>query len=77
MSAFVQGYVAEDGSVEVEHFHGIPWHDAPVPSRFHRCRVQTRGYIHYFTPVQRCACGAIRMDNHRRWLDRNSRRKGE
>jgi hypothetical protein len=75
MSAqFVQGYVSEDRSVEMEHRDGLSWWEAPVPRRLHRCKPQTRGYLNWFTFVERCACGAIRMDGSH-WMDRNSTRK--
>lgn len=57
-----------------EHVDGIPWHDAPVPPRLHRCKPQTKGWVNFFTQVDRCACGAIRMDGGR-WMERNARRK--
>lgn len=72
---YVLTYRSEDGSVEVRNLDGVSWYEAPLPSRWHRCRAQTKGLTNYFTQVQRCACGAIRMDSYRRWLDRNSRRK--
>lgn len=62
----------------IEHKDGIPWHEAPIPRRLHRCAVQTQGWIG-FTMVQRCACGATMMrrfeGDHARWIDRNQRRR--
>lgn len=63
---------------EVEHKHrdGTPWYDAPIPPRWHKCRVQTTGWVG-FTCVLRCACGAIseyRGHDHYVWDERNSRR---
>lgn len=58
---------------EIFHLDDLPWSQAPLPRRLHRCRVQTRGWDH-FRLIERCACGAIRLDG-RGWLDRNSRRK--
>jgi len=59
----------------MEHRNGIAWWDAPVPPRFHRCSVQTEGWIG-LSQVWRCACGSVRNPGiSRRWLDRNSRRK--
>jgi len=60
-----------------EHRDGVWWYDAPIPPRFHRCWVQTEGWIG-FSQVWRCACGAIRNPGiSRRWMERNSRRKGQ
>jgi len=60
----------------IEHLAGVPWFEAPIPRKRHRCRAQTRGLIG-FEMVHRCACGAIQ--NHSRfpgsWLERNSSRK--
>lgn len=52
------------------HRDQVPWHEAPLPRRWHRCTSWTRG-----VGIARCACGAIRMGGH--WLERNSRRKGQ
>lgn len=61
---------------DIQHLDGIPWHDAPVPSRWHRCQPQTMGYLNYFTLIERCACGALRRDrDHLGWTDKNSRSK--
>jgi hypothetical protein len=54
------------------HVDGVPWYEAPLPRRFHRCRPQTSGRAGHFDFVDRCACGAIRW-NARYWLERNSR----
>jgi hypothetical protein len=66
-----------NSSVEIRHHNDIPWYDAPIPRRWHKCKPQTWGWIE-FTYVERCACGAINMptiaDPHPYWLDRNSRR---
>jgi hypothetical protein len=53
---------------------GVWWYEAPKPRRFHRCRVQTFGYLRSGATVERCACGGIRMDSLGPWIDRNSRR---
>lgn len=55
--------------------NGIPWYDTPIPSRLHRCTAQTKALINYFTRVERCACGAVRIAPFHGWLDRNDRRK--
>jgi len=59
----------------IEHLNGIPWFEAPIPRRLHHCRIQTRGWINYLAKIERCACGAIRMNNDKGWSDKNSRRK--
>lgn len=71
---FVLGSESDDGKTEVWDRGGVAWHNAPIPSRWHRCRVQTYGYLNWFELYERCACGAIRMDG-RFWLSRNERRK--
>ena len=62
------------GNLEVEHVDGIPWHEAPVPRRFHFCKPQTTGWIDFFARVDRCACGAYRKDMSM-WISKNERRK--
>lgn len=57
---------------ELHHLDGVPWFEAPIPRRLHRCRVQTDGWVGLHQ-VQRCACGAIRAG--RRWRERNSRQR--
>lgn len=56
------------------HVGGVCWYEARLPMRWHRCRVQTSGWIG-FMRVVRCACGAISL-NGGRWRERNSRRRG-
>ena len=79
MSAFAalrEGYRAKDGSLEMTHPGGAPWWEAPVPFRFHRCTVQTEAWVDYVNLVERCACGAIRLDGKRgRWMQRNTRKR--
>lgn len=55
------------------HTNGIPWHEAPLPRRFHRCWIQTYGMVGGII-VSRCPCGAISYDLYD-WMERNSRRK--
>lgn len=51
----------------------IPWHDAPKPWRWHRCKPWTTGrFWPSMQVVERCACGAIRLD-YMLWTERNSR----
>lgn len=58
------------------HRDGIAWEDAPTPRRFHFCTPQTVAFL--ADPrerVERCACGAIRLDGDGPWLEKNSRRR--
>lgn len=59
-------------SLEIEHKDNIPFWQAPVPRRWHKCSAQTRGWSG-LNFVERCACGAIRFEGC--WIERNSRRK--
>jgi hypothetical protein len=59
---------------DVRHQQGIEWFDAPIPRRWHRCRTWSRGVVNGRL-VERCACGAIRLDGYGGWMDRNDRRK--
>lgn len=61
---------------DIEHRDGLPWFEAPLPPRIHRCSTQTSGWVGLHLVV-RCACGAIRRDSDRWWSDRNSRRRDE
>ena len=68
------GYIVtyDSGMLDyIESRNGVAWADAPKPKRRHTCWDQTRGLMHA-SPVARCACGAIRLDNGR-WRERNSR----
>lgn len=63
----------------IEHFDGIPWYDAPIPRRWHRCKPQSRtcfdaGWAGR-DAIERCACGAIRYQRGV-WIRRNDRRRG-
>lgn len=73
---FVLTSGTEGGSTEIWDRGGVSWHKAPLPRRWHRCRVQTRGWFNEFDLVERCACGAIRLDGGS-WLERNQRRRSE
>lgn len=59
---------------DTKHRDGVAWDDAPAPSVFHRCHVQTEGWIG-FSQIQRCACGAMRTNRSVRpvWHDKNQR----
>lgn len=52
---------------------GVLWYEAKVPRRFHRCYAHMTG-LASFKMVERCACGAIRIDGDR-WMEKNARRK--
>lgn len=69
---WVVEYKSDDGMVEIENKDALPWHEAPIPSRFHRCTPQTRGRSG-LTRVYRCACGAI-SDDAKHWSEKNERR---
>lgn len=58
-----------------QHRNGVWWYDAPLPRRWHRCKPWSTGSTQSFALVERCACGAIRLNGESRpWMDRNSRR---
>jgi hypothetical protein len=59
-----------DAALGVVHRDDVPWYDAPIPPRFHRCSAQTQSLI---MGVQRCACGAI-AQTFGPWMRRNDRR---
>ena len=62
---------------EISHFDNIAWHEAPTPSRFHSCEVQSVESYRGNRTMERCACGARRGGalGWRDWVGRNSRRK--
>ena len=58
-----------------QHRNGIPWYAAPLPRRWHRCAPWTTGSTQGLALVERCACGATRLDGEGHpWMERNSRR---
>lgn len=79
-----------DVTADISHRDGIPWYDAPVPPRDHRCFGQTSGWIG-LTQYIRCPCGGIAQgidlkpyENRRApgddawnrlWLERNARKE--
>lgn len=70
MDTFVEDPdTADDPRTEIYHRDGIPWHEAPQPRLLHRHRIQTYGFLDYFTRFDRCSCGAIRQ-NKGRWQRR-------
>ena len=75
MSSMVEYINTGHGKTLISNRDGIAWHEAPIPSRLHRCSAQTEGWFDWFTLIQRCACGAVRYaDLGRKWHGRNSRR---
>lgn len=62
------------GLTDFRHKNGLWWHEAPLPRRRHRCQVQSSGTLPSGTFIERCACGAARLDGIL-WIERNSRRK--
>jgi hypothetical protein len=54
----------------ITHKDGVPWFEAKVPRRWHRCWAQTSSRV---DGVDRCACGAMRIDGSP-WMERNSSR---
>jgi hypothetical protein len=59
------------------HIDGIPWHQAPIPPRWHHCRPWTIGTAtpDEHDPMHRCACGSFRLARNRYWVAKNSRRR--
>lgn len=75
-----------DYGLSVRNLDGVPWYDAPVPRRLHRCFAQTIGnesdLIGVVRTIERCACGSISIVDWRdlnravhmnNWAQRNSR----
>jgi hypothetical protein len=78
----------EDKGLRVRHLDGVPWYDAPVPPKRHRCFAQTIGeesdLIGTHTTIERCPCGGINMirwsdiaigrpGSFDHWMERNTR----
>ena len=59
------------GGIEFTHKGGLPWWEAARPFWLHRCKPHTIARVD-MDQVERCACGAFRV-NRRRWWDKNSR----
>ena len=72
---FISARLDEDEAAMAAMFKARPpdWYDAPLPRRLHRCRPASSGNVSA-TFVERCACGAIRL-NRGPWDERNSRRR--
>jgi hypothetical protein len=64
-------WTAAEERIGVVHRDGLPWNEAPLPRRWHRCAPWTtlNGYW-------RCACGGWTHSRPGRvvWVDRNWRR---
>lgn len=54
---------------------GTAWYAVPIPPRLHKCWTQTEGVTASMTHIRRCGCGAVQLNNHGVWFERNSRRK--
>lgn len=65
-----------DGLEYLEHLNGVDWFDATPPPRRHSCSPQSRGWM-AGAYVERCACGALRMDRIGPWMARNQRSAAE
>jgi hypothetical protein len=55
----------------VEHLDGVDWHDAPSPrwwELWHRHEPQSRGQLSTVY-VERCRCGATRIDRADPWIN--------
>lgn len=59
---------------DLENRDGLWWYEAPLPTRFHRCRAWTTQWIGETKRIQRCSCGSVRMGLGR-WMEKNSRRR--
>lgn len=68
------GWVADryGKRLSVEHLDGVPWYEAPIPSRLHHCWAQTRA-LDEGVRIERCPCAAIRLDGDG-WVERNNRK---
>lgn len=59
-----------DRVIGITHVGGVPYYEAPLPPRLHRCRPWT---VNARLDVERCPCGSRRIDRGR-WKLRNDRR---
>jgi len=65
-----------DESDDLLNVGDVWWYEAPIPPKRHQCETHTSGTVRHVGMVQRCACGAIKV-NDSPWLDRNSRQEGD
>ncbi len=70
MEDFAEMLRQAEARMGVQHRGGVAWHASPLPPRFHRCWAQTSG-----PGIERCPCGAARMEGFGGWADRNSARR--
>lgn len=57
------------GDERIAHLDGVPWWEAPPPPRQHEHTPQTRGARSgNITFIERCACGAVRLDRVGPWV---------
>lgn len=57
----------------VEHLDGVEWFMCDAPPFFHRCWAQSRWHDTCRSEVEeRCACGGVRLDGRRPWIQRNT-----
>lgn len=68
---FGRGIVWED---PFEHVDGVLWADAKNPFWVHRCWAQSRGTV-AGAYVERCACGATKLNHSRFWFDKHESNK--
>lgn len=60
---------------KADHRDGIPWDEAPLPRRWHKCTAWSAEWFG-FSQVVHCACGAAMENIVREWSGKNARRKG-
>lgn len=62
-----------DDRIEPHHTDGIAWNLLDRPHRWHRCRPHSWGSCGPFEMLERCRCGAARIDTDGPWLWKNCR----
>lgn len=71
MAEWIRTY--ENGLDWIESRGGVEWSAARLPLSWHRCKPQTRAQMGS-DYVERCACGAVRLDGADPWMERNQTR---
>lgn len=72
IGVYVRRYGPGEFSTEwMETLNGVDWWEADPPPRLHHCWPQSRMWSRREL-VERCACGALRFDGTRPWIDRNT-----
>ena len=56
----------------ISNLDGVSFLDAPIPRKWHRCKIQTTARLSTCT-IHRCACGALRVGVIGFWNHKNSR----